>query len=129
MKRTSDHSLVQLGVTDGLASEDFPLASRVRAATLKPLDKLNSEELRLLISQSVGAEFVVPIAIERIEANPLLEGDFYPGDVLQSMLTLEKDFWDQNPELLADFKRVLESCAKTLSDLVEKISAFEAGHS
>src|SRR5688500_19311978 len=57
------------------------------------------ENLRILLGQAIGSRYLVPIALERLEADPFVAGDFYPGDLLCSVLSLPHEFWSANPEL------------------------------
>jgi hypothetical protein len=58
-----------------------------------PLRNLTIEQLRLLISQSIGLDFLLPIALDFLEKNILSEGDFYAGDLLESILKINKNYW------------------------------------
>ena len=57
------------------------------------------ENLRIMLGQDIGSRYLVPIALERLEADPFVAGDFYPGDLLCSVLSLPREFWSANPEL------------------------------
>ncbi|HJT62060.1 MAG TPA: contact-dependent growth inhibition system immunity protein [Burkholderiales bacterium] len=57
------------------------------------------ENLRIMLGQDIGSRYLVPIALEHLEADPLVAGDFYPGDLLCSVLSLPREFWRANPEL------------------------------
>ena len=59
------------------------------------------ENLRIMLGQDIGSRYLVPIALEHLEAEPFAEGDFYPGDLLCSVLSLPPAFWSDNPELRA----------------------------
>lgn len=59
------------------------------------------ENLRIMLGQNVGSRYLVPVALERLEAEPLVAGDFYPGDLLCNVLCLPSGFWAENPELRA----------------------------
>jgi len=63
------------------------LVERVHKARKKPLNELTVEDLRTLIGQQVGLPHVMPLAIAIIERDPLAEGDFYPGDLLSSVVS------------------------------------------
>jgi hypothetical protein len=63
-----------------------------------PLDELSIENLRLLIGQQIGLEFLVPIALEHLYVNPFVSGDFYEGDLLVAVLGLPETFWMEHPE-------------------------------
>jgi hypothetical protein len=58
-----------------------------------PIQDLSIEQVRLLIGQSIGLDFLLPIAIEFLEKNLLSEGDFYEGDLLESILKIKNDYW------------------------------------
>jgi hypothetical protein len=57
------------------------------------------ENLRIMLGQNIGSRYLVPIALERLEVEPFVEGDFYPGDLLCNVLSLPKSFWVDNPDL------------------------------
>ena len=59
-----------------------------------PLDSLQTEDLRLLISQEIGLEYIIPLAIEKLSTDILAEGDFYPGDLLKAVLSVTPVFWN-----------------------------------
>jgi len=57
------------------------------------------ENLRIMLGQDIGSRYLVPLALERLEADPFAAGDFYPGDLLCAVLSLPREFWSANPEL------------------------------
>jgi hypothetical protein len=68
-----------------------------------PVDKLTIGELRTLIGQNIGLKYLIPIAIDFLKTDVLIEGDFYPGDLLESVLKIDKNFWTQNINLKGQF--------------------------
>lgn len=83
-------------------SGEFPsgLIKRCYAYRKIPIGSLSHEQLRTLISQDIGIKHLLPIVIEILEANPLAEGDFYQGDLLEATLRIEPTIWKKHPELL-----------------------------
>jgi len=61
------------------------------------LASLSVEDLRMLIGQKIGLQYLVPIALERLQANPLVGGDFYAGDLLVNLLAVPDDYWASHP--------------------------------
>ena len=61
---------------------DTLMVRALHAIRRKPMISLTDGELRLAVSQRVGEPFIVWLAIDRLEKVPLLEGDYYPGDIL-----------------------------------------------
>jgi CDI immunity proteins len=63
-----------------------PLIESVAAARRVPLRALSVEQLRLLIGQSQALTYLLPVALDRLERDPLVAGDFYRGDLLIAVL-------------------------------------------
>ena len=59
----------------------------------KILKDFTIEDLRIMIGQNINLEYLMPIAIEQLKQNILAEGHFYEGDLLNSVLTSEKEYW------------------------------------
>jgi hypothetical protein len=57
------------------------------------------EDLRIMIGQNLSLEFLVPVAIGHLEVDPLSEGDFYPGDLLKAVLSIDPAFWKKHADL------------------------------
>ena len=95
-----DQSLEQL---EGKSWGDPPAdATRLVATVYRlrqvPLGRLDVEGLRLLIGQHEGLDALVPLAIERLETDPLAEGDYYPGDLLAAVLAVPASHWQAHPQ-------------------------------
>jgi CDI immunity proteins len=65
---------------------DSSLVLTVHQLRKKPLADFTTEDLRIVIGQGVGLVHLIPIAISVLEKEPLAEGDFYPGDLLASVV-------------------------------------------
>lgn len=59
----------------------------------KPLREFTIEDLRLMIAQRQSLVYLIPLAIERLEQNPLVAGDFYESDLPASVLRVPPGFW------------------------------------
>jgi CDI immunity proteins len=100
----------------GEAPENAPrLVKRAYALRQIPIEQLGIEELRLLLNQGIGIAFVLPLAVDVLERDPLAEGDFYPGDLLQSVLNVSTEYWSAHPRL----KKRLESSLRKRKSEVE----------
>ncbi len=72
------------------------------------------ENLRIMLGQNVGSRYLVPIALEPLESDPLVSGDFYAGALLCNVLSLPSTFWAANPQLRT---RVAAVAARAVADL------------
>ena len=59
----------------------------------KQLKDFETEDLRIMIGQSIGLKYLIPLALKILSDNILAEGDIYEGDLLEAVLTSEKDYW------------------------------------
>lgn len=73
----------------------------------KPLNQFTVEDLRIMIGQQISLPFLVPQGIERLEAEPLAEGGYYPGDLLHVMLNIDEKFWTNHSDSLQRLRRVV----------------------
>jgi hypothetical protein len=72
-----------------------------------PLKQFNTENLKIMIGQSISLRFLVPLALERLHRHPLAGGDFYEGDLLVALLRSEPDFGVQNPSYFKEVHQII----------------------
>jgi hypothetical protein len=125
-----DKSLEELGAVPSTGPEGGSyLLSQLRRLRTVPLKELRIEDIRLLIGQSLGLEFLVPMALDHLEAHPLAAGDFYPGDLLKNVMEAPESFWNNHAELrerlVNALKRALERVRKvnTVPELEAELRA------
>jgi CDI immunity proteins len=68
----------------------FPsyLVRTCHALRRKPLRDFTVEDLRIMIGQNFSLNYLIPLAIEQLRRDPLVAGDYYPGDLLGAVLNL-----------------------------------------
>ncbi|MET9604532.1 contact-dependent growth inhibition system immunity protein [Streptomyces sp. NPDC006512] len=99
------------------------LVSKVHALRRRPLGSLAPADLRTLISQDVALPYVLPLAVDLLVEDPLLDAYFYEGDLLHAAVTRPATAWIPFPDLAA---RLAQTVA-TLPDTPER-SAFLEEH-
>jgi contact-dependent growth inhibition (CDI) system CdiI-like immunity protein len=85
----------------------------------KAVVSLSSEDLRIMIGQSVGLDHLIPRALDVLVVDPLVQGDLYPGDLLTTVLRVERPYWLGH----LDGLRVVEEIAADLDQLDEPVSS------
>src|SRR3954462_2045905 len=94
-----DQSLEELEHADwGEPKYDSYLVTTIHRLRRVPLRQFSVEDLRIMIGQNIGLQYLVPLAIEHLRRDPLAQGDFYPGDLLKMVLTADAMFWQNHPE-------------------------------
>lgn len=90
----------------------------------KPVGAFTVEDLRIMIGQRIGLRWLVPLALDVLEREPLAQGDFYPGDLLTNVLKLDEVLWRTEPEWLRRIQRVLSSLSGPDEVVSEAVAGF-----
>jgi hypothetical protein len=113
------HTLDQLeSVEWGPPTYDSYLVRTCHRLRTKPIGEFSVEDLRIMIGQQIGLLFLVPLALEKLAEDPLADGDFYPGDLLNSLLRANPDFW----RLHANWKARLDQIIVNLVEMPPLVS-------
>ena len=73
-----------------------------------PLNQFTVEDLRILIGQNLSLDYLIPIAIERLENDPWCRGDFYDGDLLKNVLKINSEYWKHHPDLFYRLSEIMD---------------------
>jgi hypothetical protein len=107
------------------------LIKRCHELRTKPLRDFTVEDLRIMIGQQVALIRLVPLALDRLELDPLAEGDYYPGDLLASVLQADATVWEWSPDLTVEMRKLAESLHERTDldgELRELIKTFIQAH-
>jgi hypothetical protein len=85
----------------------------------KPLNQFTVEDLRIMIGQQISLSILVPLAVERLESEPLAEGRYYPGDLLAMVLNVDETFWTSHSDSFQRVRRVVGRVRDSLASLDE----------
>jgi hypothetical protein len=92
----------------------------------KAIALLTGEDLRLLIGQQVSIDVLVPRALALLADDPLIEGDFYPGDLLVAVMKLPLAYWQNHSDQTATLSQIAGSVESLDADLRNDIEQFLA---
>jgi len=85
-----------------------------------PLGRLTIEQLRMAIGQRMSLDYLIPLAIEKLQEEPLAAGDMYEGDLLFNLLTRVPDpYFNQNKpaaKFMCEIATQAETCLKAKCD-------------
>lgn len=91
----------------------------------KLLRDFTTEDLHIMIGQKIGLDYLMPIAIEQLQRDPLAAGNFYPGDLLQSVLRVPTDFWQTHPDLRRAVVRIVKRLKPFPKELEKALQVFQ----
>ena len=107
-------------------SEDYPtnLVRRCYELRQTPLANFDVEDLRFMIGQQISLRHLIPRAISILEANPLAEGNMYPGDLLSALLRADKAYWHANVGQWQEVEAIASGLVSAVEELRDSIEAF-----
>ena len=85
------------GQDRGPPNFDSHLVTTIHQLRHKPLEQFTVADLQIFIGQNMSLGFLLPIAIESLQDDPLVEGDYYQGDLLNAVLGIKPSFWLDHP--------------------------------
>ena len=104
-------------------SDASSMVQRCHALRKVPVAKLAAGDCRLLIGQDIGTKHLVPLALTFVEAEPLLEGDYYPGDLLLSLFRVPKEYWAQHRDHHVRLLEAARGASKKLGQLEDPLGS------
>ena len=75
---------------------DSSLVRNVVAAYDKQIKDLTDADLRVLVGQKMGLEFIIHRVIKRFKVNLFADCDLYEGVLLKNVLEIPDIFWQKN---------------------------------
>jgi hypothetical protein len=130
-------SVTTIQQIDGVDRGDPPpdssfLVRRCTELRRKPLDRFTVEDLRIMLGQQEAVPILLPLAVDMLTDNPLAEGDFYPGDLLLTVLRLPASTWvnlqDERQRLTATVADVDLDRADLPPAVLDAVAATKQDH-
>ncbi|MSR60371.1 MAG: hypothetical protein EXS05_22470 [Planctomycetaceae bacterium] len=69
-----------------------------------------------MIDQQISLPNLIPIALEQLEVDPLVDGGYYAGDLLAAILSVDEPFWTARPEMAFRVRAIVERVNALLCD-------------
>ena len=121
---------------DNLEDEIWPepganatyLVRRCTELHRRPLEEFDTEDLRIMLGQQIGVPYLLPLALDVLEKEPLAEGDMFPGDLLAAVLRLDWSVQRRDlHERVTAIVRNLQPEDPYLADAIESFRRTAAG--
>lgn len=81
-----------------------------------PISKLELSDVRFLIGQNSGLEFLVPLAISKLKEDIFIEVEYFPGDLFSSLLEInnEPNYWKSHSDKKLELINLYNSQKKNI---------------
>jgi hypothetical protein len=74
------------------------LVKRARTLLETPIANLDAADIGFLLRQKIGVEILIDRALDLLECDPIVETEFYPGDLLCAVLRIPPRHFAANDE-------------------------------
>lgn len=114
---SENRTLTQLENEDwGDPTYDSHLVTTCHKLRHKPLSDFSTEDLRIMIGQDISLEYLMPIALKLLKNKPLAKGDYFPGDLLCSVLRASSEYYDANPNHRSEAESLAKRALRIVKD-------------
>jgi CDI immunity proteins len=110
------------------SEDDTYLVRRCHELRRKPMGEYTAEDLRIMIGQQIALPHLVPRALNVLAADPLVSGDYFPGDLFEAVLRVDRSYWADQPEQLQRLRTIVETLAPMDPNVRAAVEAFRAEH-
>ena len=117
-------NLLKTKIIDDADSYSSYLVSQHNKLMKKKLIEFTVEDVRLMTGQQTGLNYLIPLSIELLQKDILIEGDFYPGDLLEKVLNIDIDFWIDNKPLWIKIDNLIKPQLEEIKELKISIDKF-----
>ena|ERR1700761_3953669 len=117
-------NLLKTKIIDDADSYSSYLVSQHNKLMKKNLIEFTVEDVRLMTGQQTGLNYLIPLSIELLQKDILIEGDFYPGDLLEKVLNIDIDFWIDNKPLWIKIDNLIKPQLEEIKELKISIDKF-----
>ncbi|MBC8136889.1 MAG: hypothetical protein H8F28_13475, partial [Fibrella sp.] len=89
-----------------------------------PTGEFTTEDIRLMIGQDMGVEYLLPLAIKLLRQDPFAEGMYYEGDLLASVIRIKADFWRSNPIWHSEARSIVRGISEVPIEIKGEVERF-----
>ena len=107
--------------------DDYPLPAWYLSVRDKPLRDFTDEDLSTACWENFHPEYIVPIALLRLQENPLA-GDLYEGQLLASLKGILNAYWLKHSDQCTHVKKLVDESIDRFEseDTKQKVRELQA---
>ena len=117
---------LEVDTSEEVLETDTTLVKTCKLLRKKRLQDFTIENLRIMIGQQLGLNYLIPLAIDKLSHNILHQGDFYPGDLFVSILRINQFYWSNNRELYQIIVNLINTNTADLTEFSKDIEKFKS---
>jgi len=84
-----------------------------------PLREFTVEDLRIVIGQSFSLTYLMPLALDILENDPWVSGDYFEGDLLLNAVRADPEYWKNHPALATRMDTIVTDAQRMAAESVD----------
>jgi CDI immunity proteins len=93
------------------------LVKRCIELTKVSVDNFTPGDLRVMIGQNFGLQYLIPLAIEKLQDNIFIYAELYEGDLLENVLKIDTSFWDNNENFWTQLNELIKDKRQEIREM------------
>lgn len=90
-----------------------------------PVDNFTLGDLRVMIGQKFGLQYLIPLAIEKLQDNIFVDAELYEGDLLENVLNIDTSFWNNNETYWTQVNELIKHKRQEIASLKIALTNFD----
>ena len=74
-------------------------------------------DLRVMIGQKFGLQYLIPLAIEKLQDNIFVDAELYEGDLLENVLRIDTSYWHNNENYWTQLNDLIKDKRQDLKEM------------
>lgn len=88
--------------------EESSIVQRTHRLQKVPLEAFTTDDIRFMIGQQVGLSYLLILAMELLQKDLFVEGNYYKGDLLAAVLHIKPGNWKNNREQWLETNQLIQ---------------------
>ena len=106
--------------------DQWPLIDKINEACSTPLEALLPSQLLELLMQKMALEIIVPMVLDLLETEPLMDVTFYSGDLLTNCMScVPMEYWENDLDSRFRLELILLDLDHAMNSINEARPLFE----
>ena len=90
-----------------------------------PVDNFTLGDLRVMIGQKFGLQYLIPLSIEKLQDNIFVDADLYEGDLLENVLKIDTSYWNNNENYWTQLNDLIKDKLQDLKEMGIDTTKFD----
>ncbi len=89
------------------------------------VDSFTIGDLSVMTGQKFGLQYLISLAIEKLQDDIFTDAELYEGDLLENVLRVDTSFWDNNKDYWTQLNDLIKDNRKRIKEMEIDLTNFD----